>query len=182
MAAASLRSPPPVPAAFRRSRAVVRASSSPSSPSAVSSSSSAPKARFVARRSESVSVQQLARPLGTYPEPSFLPCSPQASRFRLRYVCVSPYLLLQRSTWACRRASTRCWTRSASNASTNLRSDATYTASASSRSRSAPSSSSASTRSPTAAVSASSPVRYRHASVIAAVVYFFANLDKWSAR
>ncbi|KAG2575528.1 thylakoid membrane protein slr0575-like [Panicum virgatum] len=53
--AASLRSPPPVPAAFRRSRA-----SSPSS-----SSSSAPKARFVARRSdsESVSVQHLARPL-----------------------------------------------------------------------------------------------------------------------
>ncbi|XP_039821845.1 thylakoid membrane protein slr0575-like [Panicum virgatum] len=52
--AASLRSLPPVPAAFRRSRA----SSSPSS-----SSSSAPKARFVARRSESVSVQQLSRPL-----------------------------------------------------------------------------------------------------------------------
>ncbi|XP_072146770.1 uncharacterized protein [Setaria viridis] len=66
--AASLRSPPPVPAAFRRSRAVVRASSqsSSSSSSAVSSSSSAPKARFVARRSESVSVQQLARPLAEY--------------------------------------------------------------------------------------------------------------------
>ncbi|CAL4912570.1 unnamed protein product [Urochloa decumbens] len=65
--AASLRSPPPVPAALRRSRAVVRASSSPpsSSSSAVSSSSS-PKARFVARRSESVSVQQLARPLAEY--------------------------------------------------------------------------------------------------------------------
>ncbi|XP_039838957.1 uncharacterized protein SYNPCC7002_A1590-like isoform X1 [Panicum virgatum] len=61
--AASLRSPPPVHAAFCRSRAVVRASSSSSSSSAVSSSSSAPKARFVARRSESVSVQQLARPL-----------------------------------------------------------------------------------------------------------------------
>ncbi|CAN6302305.1 unnamed protein product [Urochloa humidicola] len=65
--AASLRSLPPVPAAFRRSRVVVRASSSPpsSSSSAVSSSSS-PKARFVARRSESVSVQQLARPLAEY--------------------------------------------------------------------------------------------------------------------
>ena len=66
--AASLRSLPPVPAAFRRSRA----SSSPSS-----SSSSAPKARFVARRSESVSVQQLSRPLalGT----AFFPSSPQTS-------------------------------------------------------------------------------------------------------
>jgi hypothetical protein len=78
--AASLRSPPPVPAAFRRSRAVVRASSSSSS-STVSSSSSAPKARFVARRSESVSVQQLARPLGTRslhpssPRTSWSPCS-----------------------------------------------------------------------------------------------------------
>ncbi|KAJ1298802.1 hypothetical protein BS78_01G481400 [Paspalum vaginatum] len=64
--AASLRSPPPVHASFRRSRAVVRASSSSSSSSAVSSSSSAPKARFVASRSESVSVQQLARPLAEY--------------------------------------------------------------------------------------------------------------------
>ncbi|CAD6202034.1 unnamed protein product [Miscanthus lutarioriparius] len=65
--AASLRSPPPLPAAFRRCRAVVRASSSSSSSSsAVSSSSSAPKARFVARRSESVPVQQLARPLAEY--------------------------------------------------------------------------------------------------------------------
>ena len=74
--AASLRSLPPVPAAFRRSRAVVRASSSSSS-SAVSSSSSTPKARFVARRSESVSVQQLSRPLalGT----AFFPSSPQTS-------------------------------------------------------------------------------------------------------
>jgi hypothetical protein len=54
-----------VAAAFRRSRAapvVVCASSPYSSSSAVSS---APKARFVARRSESTSVQQLARPLGT---------------------------------------------------------------------------------------------------------------------
>ncbi|CAL4929046.1 unnamed protein product [Urochloa decumbens] len=65
--AASLRSPPPVPAAFRRSRAIVRASSSPpSSSSPAVSSSSSPKARFVARRSESVSVQQLARPLAEY--------------------------------------------------------------------------------------------------------------------
>uniref|UniRef100_A0A804LDL4 Uncharacterized protein n=1 Tax=Zea mays TaxID=4577 RepID=A0A804LDL4_MAIZE len=64
--AASLCSPPPLPSAFRRSRAVVRASSSSSSSSAVSSSSSAPKARFVARRSESVPVQQLVRPLAEY--------------------------------------------------------------------------------------------------------------------
>ncbi|RLM74775.1 hypothetical protein C2845_PM15G24890 [Panicum miliaceum] len=56
--AASLRSPPSVPAAFRRSRA----SSSPSPPP----SSPAPKARFVARCSESVSVQQLARPIAEY--------------------------------------------------------------------------------------------------------------------
>ncbi|KAG2554785.1 uncharacterized protein SYNPCC7002_A1590-like [Panicum virgatum] len=64
--AASLRSPPPVPAAFRRSRTIVHASSSSSSSSAISSSSSAPKARFIARRSESVSVQQLSRPLAEY--------------------------------------------------------------------------------------------------------------------
>ncbi|KAG8095674.1 hypothetical protein GUJ93_ZPchr0013g37595 [Zizania palustris] len=57
--AASLRSPPPFPAALRRCRAVVRASSS-------SAVSSAPKARFVAQRSESTSVQQLARPLAEY--------------------------------------------------------------------------------------------------------------------
>lgn len=62
--AASLRSPPPFPAASRRSRAVVRASSSSSSSSPAVSS--APKARFVARRSESTSVQQLARPLAEY--------------------------------------------------------------------------------------------------------------------
>uniref|UniRef100_A0A0E0NPN5 Uncharacterized protein n=1 Tax=Oryza rufipogon TaxID=4529 RepID=A0A0E0NPN5_ORYRU len=63
--AASLRSPPPFPAAaFRRRRAVVRASSSSSSSS--SAVSSAPKARFVARRSESTFVQQLARPLAEY--------------------------------------------------------------------------------------------------------------------
>uniref|UniRef100_A0A0A9EX17 Uncharacterized protein n=1 Tax=Arundo donax TaxID=35708 RepID=A0A0A9EX17_ARUDO len=64
--ASSLRSPPPVPAAFRRSRVVVRASSSSSSSSSAVSSSSAPKARFVARRSESTSVQELARPLAEY--------------------------------------------------------------------------------------------------------------------
>ncbi|KAM0922119.1 hypothetical protein ACQ4PT_006358 [Festuca glaucescens] len=63
--AASLRSPPPVGATFPRSRAaaVVVCASSSSSSSAVSS---APKARFVARRSESASVQQLARPLAEY--------------------------------------------------------------------------------------------------------------------
>ncbi|KAE8774925.1 hypothetical protein D1007_52598 [Hordeum vulgare] len=70
--AASLRSPPPVPAAaaaFRRSRAAVvvcASSSSSSSSSSPSTVSSAPKARFVARRSESTSVQQLARPLAEY--------------------------------------------------------------------------------------------------------------------
>ncbi|KAL6645179.1 hypothetical protein ACP70R_016787 [Stipagrostis hirtigluma subsp. patula] len=65
--AASLRSPPPVlAAAFHRSRAVVRASSSSSLSSSAVSSSSAPKARFVASRSESTSVQQLARPLAEY--------------------------------------------------------------------------------------------------------------------
>ncbi|GJN30298.1 hypothetical protein PR202_gb18591 [Eleusine coracana subsp. coracana] len=63
--ATSLRSPAPVPVVCRRSRAVVRASSSSSSPSAVSSSS-APKARFIARRSESTSVKQLDRPLAEY--------------------------------------------------------------------------------------------------------------------
>lgn len=64
--AASLRSPPPVPAtAFRRSRAVVVCASSSSSSSS-SAVSSAPKARFVARRSESTSVRQLARPLAEY--------------------------------------------------------------------------------------------------------------------
>ncbi|TVU48384.1 hypothetical protein EJB05_08018 [Eragrostis curvula] len=64
--AASLRSPPPVPAVFRRSRTVVRASSSSSSSSSAVSSSSSPKARFVARRSESISVKQLDRPLAEY--------------------------------------------------------------------------------------------------------------------
>ncbi|XBI76042.1 hypothetical protein VPH35_069323 [Triticum aestivum] len=66
--AASLRSPPPVPAAsaFRRCRAAAVVCASSSSSSSSSAVSSAPKARFVARRSESTSVQQLARPLAEY--------------------------------------------------------------------------------------------------------------------
>ncbi|CAM0870736.1 unnamed protein product [Alopecurus aequalis] len=64
--AASLRPLPPLTAALRRSRAAaVVCASSPSSSSS-SAVSSAPKARFVARRSESASVQQLARPLAEY--------------------------------------------------------------------------------------------------------------------
>uniref|UniRef100_A0ACD5WE48 Uncharacterized protein n=1 Tax=Avena sativa TaxID=4498 RepID=A0ACD5WE48_AVESA len=65
--AASLRPPPPVASALRRSRAaVVVCASSSSSSSSSSAVSSAPKARFVARRSESASVRQLDRPLAEY--------------------------------------------------------------------------------------------------------------------
>ena len=77
-----------------------------SKPSFRISADLAPKARFVARRRESVSVKQLERPLGNVWVAWIVLCM---VHFWILNRCFTCFGWLQLSTWVCLRASTLCW-------------------------------------------------------------------------
>lgn len=80
-----------------------------SKPSGRISAASSPRARFVSRRKESVSVQQLERPLSNLHSRLSLFLFTISDHCRSSLTC--DWVLLQFSIWVCLRVSTRCWMR-----------------------------------------------------------------------